>query len=88
MAKGAAKHSLDLQTAKIRRFANEELALLVSDLYTYGVSVPIDKVVGGLVFGARRSPIEAVAAVVQTYVRLEAEKASEAALSEPNDDPG
>jgi hypothetical protein len=66
---------LDIQTAKIRRFANEELALLVSDLYTAGVSVATDKVVGGLVFGARGLPIEAVAGLVQAYVKLEAAQA-------------
>jgi hypothetical protein len=79
-----ARDPLDIQTAKIRRFANEELAQLVSDLYTFGLSVPVDKVLGGLVFAARRSPIEAVAAVIQSYVKLEAEQAggSDSAQSE------
>lgn len=48
-----------------------ELAKLKQELHEAGTKASGGEIVGALVFAARRSPIEAVQAVVQTYWRLE-----------------
>jgi len=62
----------ETKSAKLRAFAHAELELLVKELYTAGIAADGQQVLGALVLAARRSPIEAVAAIVQTYVIREA----------------
>jgi hypothetical protein len=62
------KPSVPMTTTKIARFANEELNAFVDDLYTEGAfKATSGDVVGALVLAARRSPMEAVKAVIETY---------------------
>jgi hypothetical protein len=62
----------ETKPAKLRTFAHAELELLVKELYTAGIAANAQQVLGALVLAARRSPIEAVGAIVQTYVAREA----------------
>jgi hypothetical protein len=60
-------------SAKLAAFANAELDSLVDTLYTEAhLKAAKEDVLSALVLAARRSPIEAVAAIVGTYVAREA----------------
>jgi hypothetical protein len=60
-------------TARIPGFVRVELDLLRSELHAEGMKISNkDDILGALILAARRSPIEAVKAVVDTYIRREA----------------
>jgi hypothetical protein len=56
----------------VKPFVLTELALLKQELYEAGTKASGGEIASALIFAARRSPIEAVAAVVATYTRREA----------------
>jgi hypothetical protein len=58
----------DPTTVKIRRFANAELNLLVSDLATSGLRTSQQDIVGALVLVARAYPLDSVKAAIALYV--------------------
>lgn len=70
-------------SARIAGSAKKELDLLATELYAVGINADKGEIVGGLIKAARRSPIEAVGAVIQTFIAEQAAaKAAEAAKAE------
>jgi hypothetical protein len=67
-----------LTTAKIQPFVRPEWDRLRADLHANGMKIrDKDDIPNALILAARRSPIEAVQAVIETYWRLEAAAASD-----------
>jgi hypothetical protein len=65
-------------TVRVEPFVRPELAQLQADLHAAGIKIPSQgDLVGALILAARRSPIEAVKAVVETYWRIEAAEEKE-----------
>jgi hypothetical protein len=64
-------------------FAISELHELVNELHTTKPSVRVSDgdLLGALVLAARRSPIEAVKAVISTYLDRESDEAARASTS-------
>jgi hypothetical protein len=55
-------------SARIPGSVKKELDLLVDELYAIGIKADKGEIVGGLLRAAHRSPIEAVGAVIQTFI--------------------
>jgi hypothetical protein len=66
----------------VKPFVLRELAQLKQELHEVGTKASGGDIAGALILAARRSPVEAVAAVVQTYVRREAAEAAEPSESD------
>ena len=65
-------------TAKIPGFMRPELEQLRAELHAAGMKISDkDDIPNALILAARRSPVEAVAAVIETYWRREAAEAAE-----------
>ena len=62
-------------TAKIPAFMRPELDALRAELHAAGMKISDkDDIPNALILAARRSPIEAVAAVIESYWRREADE--------------
>ena len=62
-------------TARIKPFVRDELERLRADLHAEGMKIKNrDDIPNALILAARRSPIEAVKAVVETYWKRESEE--------------
>jgi len=83
-----AKPQIPTTTVRIPKFASAELTELVDELYTKGKGFKVERegdVVAALVLAARRSPIEAVAAVILSYWERETEEAAKIAAQGPRE---
>jgi hypothetical protein len=73
-------------TARIKGFVREELDLLRAELHAGGMKISDkDDIPNALILAARRSPLEAIKAVIETYWGREA---AEAAAESPDEREG